>query len=224
VQAGVESLETRARLTGGSSSDAIYRMVADAVGSRGIRGARLVDVGCGSGALWPFLQHQFSNYCGIDAVRYDGFPSSGEFRHADFDRSDWSVDANVADLVVSLETIEHVENPWAFMRGLARIAKPGAWLAVTTPNQLSWLSLATLIVRHRFSAFPDDYYPIHRTALLESDLRHAAEDCGLEEVVILYTRSGRIPKTAWHYPQAIADLFPRGLSDNLMVLGRKPCD
>jgi hypothetical protein len=48
VQAGVESLETRARLTGGSSSDAIYRMVADAVR-------------------------------------------------------------------------EHVENPWAFMRGLARI-------------------------------------------------------------------------------------------------------
>lgn len=76
------------------------------------------------------------------------------------------------------------------MRGLVRIAKPGAWLAVTTPNQLSWLSLATLIVRHRFSAFPDAYYPIHRTALLESDLRHAAEDCGLEEVVILYTRSG----------------------------------
>jgi hypothetical protein len=94
---------------------------------------------------------------------------------------------------------EHVENPWAFMRGLARIVKPGAWLAVTTPNQLSWSSLATLIVRHRFSAFPDAYYPIHRIALMESDLRYAAEDCGLEEVVVLYTRSGRIPKTAWHY-------------------------
>jgi hypothetical protein len=40
VQAGVESLETRARLTGGPSSDAIYRMVAEAVRSRGIRSAR----------------------------------------------------------------------------------------------------------------------------------------------------------------------------------------
>jgi hypothetical protein len=59
---------------------------------------------------------------------------------------------------------------------------------------------------------------------LESDLRHAAEDCGLEQVAILYTRSGRIPKTAWHYPRVIADLFPRGLSDNLMLLGRKPRD
>src|SRR4029453_14716321 len=93
--------------------------------------------------LWAFLQPPFSSYCGIDAVRYDGSPSSGEFRQADFDRSDWSVDSNAADLVVSLETIEHVENPWAFMRGLARIVKPGAWLAPTTPNQLSWLSLAT---------------------------------------------------------------------------------
>ena len=77
VQAGVESLETRARLTGGSSSDAIYRMVADAVCSRGIRGARLVDVGCGSGALWPFLRHQFSSCCGIDAVGYRRLPFVG---------------------------------------------------------------------------------------------------------------------------------------------------
>jgi hypothetical protein len=48
--------------------------------------------------------------------------------------------------------------------------KPGAWLAVTTPNQLSRLSLATLIVRHRFSAFPDAYYPIHRTLLLKTSV------------------------------------------------------
>ena len=224
MQAGAETLEVRARLTGGSSSDAIYRMVASAIRARGIHGGRLVDVGCGKGALWSLLRDQFSSYWGMDAVRYGGFPSSGEFQQADFDRSEWPINANVADLVVSLETIEHVENPWAFMRGLARIAKPGAWLAVTTPNQLSWLSLSTLLVRRRFAAFPETYYPIHRTALLESDLRHAAEDCGLQDIDILYTHSGRIPKTAWHYPDVISNLFPRGLSDNLMVLGRKPRD
>ena len=51
----VDSLEARARLSLGSSNDAIYRMVADALNARGVSGGRLVDVGCGGGALWNVL-------------------------------------------------------------------------------------------------------------------------------------------------------------------------
>lgn len=215
-------LEWRARQTLGSSSDAIYDMVAQAVRSRRISGDLLVDVGCGQGALWPLLKPSFSSYCGVDAVRYEGLPPNANFRPADLDRPDWPIEAGIADLVVALETIEHLENPWAFMRNLVRIARPGGWIAVTTPNQLSWLSLATLVVNRRFTAFTDACYPVHKTALLESDLCRMAGECRLEDVALDYSLMGRLPKLRRHYPRAVARRFPRAMSDNLMVIGRKP--
>jgi 2-polyprenyl-3-methyl-5-hydroxy-6-metoxy-1,4-benzoquinol methylase len=124
--------------------------------------------------------------------------------------------------VTAVETIEHLENPWAFGRALARIVKPGGWIAITTPNQLSLLSLLTLVTRRRFSAFQDSHYPAHRTALLESDLERMAAAAGLEDLEVTYTHHGRVPLTAIHYPEALARMFPRALSDNLMLIARRP--
>ena len=81
-----------------------------------------------------------------------------------------------ADVVAAVEVVEHLENPRAFCRELARIVKPGGWVVVTTPNQLSLLSLLTLVVKQRFSAFQDVSYPAHITALLETDLRRIARN------------------------------------------------
>ena len=41
------------------------------------------------------------------------------------------------DAVVSIEVVEHVEDQFAFLRELARVARPGARVIVTTPNVLS---------------------------------------------------------------------------------------
>jgi 2-polyprenyl-3-methyl-5-hydroxy-6-metoxy-1,4-benzoquinol methylase len=219
-----DRLEVRARQSLGSSSDAIYRLVVDTVRARGLGGGRLVDVGCGTGRLWHLLHQEFSSYCGLDVIHYADFPAHAEFRGADLDCRDWPIESDVADLVVAIETIEHVENPWAFVRHLVRIARPGGWILVTTPNQLSWLSLASLVTRQRFSAFSDANYPAHRTALLECDLRRMAADARLESVDVRYSGSGRVPTTPWHYPRGISHLWPRAFSDNVMLFGRKPRD
>lgn len=215
------TLETRARQSLGSSDDAIYQMVANALASRRVTSGTLLDVGCGRGGLWQVVRDRFDHYCGLDAVRYAGFPSGAEFRQVDLDASDWPVAAGGADVVAAVETIEHLENPWAFVRRLVRAAKPGGWVVVTTPNQVSLLSLATLTLKHRFSSFQDVHYPAHRTALLEVDLQRAARECALLSVEVEYSHSGRLPLTPWHYPATVARLFPRALSDNLMLIGRK---
>jgi 2-polyprenyl-3-methyl-5-hydroxy-6-metoxy-1,4-benzoquinol methylase len=123
--------------------------------------------------------------------------------------------------VAAVETIEHLENPWSFCRELSRIVRPGGWIVITTPNQLSLLSLATLVLKQRFSAFQDGAYPAHRTALLEVDLRRLAGDCALVDVEVRYTGSGRVPLTPAHYPASWSRVFRRGLSDNLLLIGRR---
>ena len=216
------NLEARARQSLGSSHDAIYRLVDEALEARGIRGGRLIDVGCGGGSLWRVLQPRFDSYCGVDAVRYAGYPADADFRQVDLDSRDWPLSARQADVAAAVETIEHLENPWAFVRALVRLTRPGGWVLVTTPNQLSALSLLTLLTKRRFSAFQDAHFPAHRTALLENDLRRQAGEAGLENVSIAYSLHGRLPLTPWHYPTAVASLAPRALSDNLLMIGRVP--
>jgi 2-polyprenyl-3-methyl-5-hydroxy-6-metoxy-1,4-benzoquinol methylase len=125
-----------------------------------------------------------------------------------------------ADIAVSLETIEHLENPRAFCRELVRIMKPGAWLLVSTPNQRSLGSLGALLFKEHFSAFRDSCYPAHQTALLDTDLRRIAAENELQDIAIAFTGSGRIPLTGAAFPTSISRAFPRALSDNVLLLAR----
>ncbi len=38
------------------------------------------------------------------------------------------------DGVVSIETIEHLENPWFFLREISRVTRTGGFVCITTPN------------------------------------------------------------------------------------------
>lgn len=214
-------VEARARQSQGASDAAIYRMVAQALQEREKDGGVLVDVGCGSGQLWAHVRQGYARYVGVDAARYDGFPNDAEFHAVDLDKTATPLPDGCADVVASVETIEHLENPRAFMRELVRLAKPGGIIVVTTPNQLSLLSLLTLVIKKRFSAFQDVHYPAHLTALLEVDLRRIAAEAGLREVQIEYSLQGRLVLTPWHYPRFLARIFPRALSDNLLLVGKK---
>jgi len=157
----------------------------------------------------------------MDAIRYDEFPEDAEFTPADLNAGTLPLDGDGADAVAAVETIEHLENPRAFVRELTRLAKPGGWIIVTTPNQLSWLSKMTLLLKNQFNAFQEKSYPAHLTALLESDLRRIAGECGWKDVAIHYSRSGRVIMTSRQYPRFLSKAFPRAFSDNVLLIGRK---
>jgi 2-polyprenyl-3-methyl-5-hydroxy-6-metoxy-1,4-benzoquinol methylase len=213
------AVETRARLSRGRSDERIYRTVAALLPQRGTAGGVVADVGCGSAGLWPFLRGAFTSCIGLDAVRYDGLPADVDFRQLDLDRGTLPLPAGTVDAAVAVEVIEHLENPRAFVRELARIVRPGGWVVVTTPNQLSVLSLLSLVGKGQFAAFQATDYPAHRTALLETDLRRIFAECGLRDVQVAFTCYGRVPFTARHYPAALAHLAPRRFSDNIAIAG-----
>ena len=216
-------VEDRARRSLGTSSEPIYRTVAAAVTERQ-PGGMLIDVGCGTGKLWGYLGSRFKRYVGIDIAHYDGLPDDVEFHQIDLDTGRAPFPDGAADVVVAVETIEHLENPRAFARELTRLARPGGWVVVTTPNQLSLLSKLTLVLKNEFNAFQSGSYPAHLTALLETDLRRIGAECGWADLAMAYTHSGRVPGTAVRWPRWFSLFFPRALSDNIVVIGRKPTD
>jgi SAM-dependent methyltransferase len=212
--------EARWRDSGGSSAEPIYRMVVRALQAEP-RGGTLVDVGCGRGALRELVRTIFDRYVGVDAVRHAGVPDDLEIHLADLDGDVLPLPDGCASAAVAVETIEHLDNPRALMRELARLTRAGGLVVVTTPNQLSLSSKMSLLVRNEFPAFRGSAYPAHRSALLEIDLRRMAAENGLRDVAIAYTGSGRIPATARHYPSFFGRLWPRAFSDNLMLVARK---
>jgi len=211
-----------ARLSHGSGAKAIHDRVSEIIGSRRA-GELIIDVGCGAGELWRVLNGRFSRYLGIDAIRYDDFPAEASIKLADFDHEPLPLPDELADVIVSAETIEHLENPRRFMRELTRVCKTDGLIVVTTPNQLSLLSKMTLILKNEFNAFQErpGLYPAHRTALLENDLIRIAKECNLSDIRIQYSCCGRLPLLPWSYPASITRLLPRAFSDNLLLIATK---
>jgi SAM-dependent methyltransferase len=204
----------------GESDAPIYRAAVKLLRARHARG-RVVDVGCGIGRFLEHAGDLVLDYIGIDVVRHPGLSPDAAFHRADLDREGIPLADASADIVVALETIEHLESPREFCRELTRVLKPGGWLVMSTPNQRSMLSILCLIVRGRFVAFQDAYYPVHRTALLPIDLLRIAGECGLSDAELGFSCVGRIPLTAAHYPETLSQMFPEALSDNVLLVARK---
>ncbi|HKO47018.1 MAG TPA: methyltransferase domain-containing protein [Polyangiaceae bacterium] len=220
-------VEERARLSAGGSGAAVHEAVLAALTERGVRAATLLDVGCGTGSLRARVQNICERYIGADAIRHQGFPAGAEFVLANLDTGRVALPEGTCEVVACIETIEHVENPRALMRELVRLAAPGGWLVVTTPNQLSVLSKLTLVSKNEFVHFQErpGLYPAHISALLEVDLVRMCRENELEDVAVRYSGRGRMPLTPRDWPsplRASSGAKGRAFSDNILVVARKP--
>lgn len=219
----------RAMVSGGRSSEPIHELVKSGLAVAALKRGVCVDVGCGTGDLARRLASSFDRYVGADVVRHAGFPPDVPFVEVDLDRGRVALDDGVADVVLCVETIEHVENPRALVRELTRLVRPGGFVLVTTPNQLSLHSKLGIVLRNEFPHFQEaqGLYPAHITALLEIDLRRMLQEVALREIEVLYSGSGRIPFTARHWPNVLSRRrgpLARTFSDNVLVRGRKPLE
>ena len=125
------------------------------------------------------------------------------------------------DVVVAIEVIEHLENPWATMRRIFSLLKSGGIAIVTTPNSENIRGYLSLLVRRHYWAFTGLSYPAHMTALLELDLRRAALAAGFVDLHFDYRAPGRIPKML-NVEWSRCGLRGRLFCDTLIVVGRKP--
>lgn len=136
-----------------------YDIVLQCVRAAGAtQGSRLLEVGCGDGALCGVLHSRLgSTVTGVDtsdkglALARQMFAQrgwDGEFRQVggyDTGFADSSFDA-----IVCSDVIEHVDDPQAMLREIRRLLVPGGRLVITTPIRFSEEPLDPMHVQEWF--------------------------------------------------------------------------
>ena len=150
---------------------------------RPLAGKRAADVGCGAGLLCEPLARLGAEVVGIDAapenvaaarLHAEGQGLAIDYRAGSIDM----LGAEPFDLVTSLEVIEHVEDPAAFVRGLAAALKPGGLLILSTPNRTPVSRLAMITLAEGLRAIPRGTHDWDRF-LTPDELRTHLEAAGL---------------------------------------------
>ena len=115
----------------------IERAVLDKVRERALStDSAILDAPCGTGAFAAALVQLGFKVFGADLDPAARQLLGDRFEAADLNgRLPWA--DHSFDVVSSIEGIEHLENPHAYLRELHRVLRPEGWLVLTTPNIVS---------------------------------------------------------------------------------------
>lgn len=124
-----------------------------------LAGKTAIDVGCGAGLLTEPLARLGARATGVDAA-----PENIGAARAHAAASGLDIDyvaggiedlaGRSFDLVVSMEVIEHVSDPTAFVAGLAGVLAPGGLMILSTPNRTLVSKLAMITLGEGSGAIP----------------------------------------------------------------------
>jgi len=165
----------------------------------GERRGTLVDLGAGDGTLAERLREEGFDVTAVDAMTDDFRPADIEVMAADLNEGIPFADGRF-QLVVSTEVIEHLENPWFFMRELYRITEPGGVVIISTPNLFNVYVRAWYALTGRLYNFLDSAYQNigHITPIYLWNLERMAE--GKFDVETVTVNASPIPKTRFRLP------------------------
>ena len=154
---------------------------------RPLAGKRALDVGCGAGLLTEPLARMGAAATGLDAaaeniaaarLHAEGQGLAIDYRHGSVEllRA-----ADCFDLVCSMEVIEHVTDPTAFVAGLAGALAPGGLMLLSTPNRTTLSRLALITVGEGAGMIPRGTHDWQKF-LKPDELGKLLEDAGLQVI------------------------------------------
>jgi len=149
-----------------------------------LSGKSALDVGCGAGLLTEPLARLGARATGVDAAP----ENVGAARtHAaavglDIEYIAGGIEDLTGrrfDLVTSMEVVEHVTDPAAFIAGLAEALAPGGLMVLSTPNRTALSHLAMITIGEGSGAIPKGTHD-WRKFLTPDELTELLEGAGMK--------------------------------------------
>jgi len=158
--------------------DELARFTLDTLWPTSLRGKVVIDVGCGGGSLLDHVRGICASAVAVEpdeifgaSLKERGYPwyRSVEAAAADY--------GGKADTVLSVQVIEHVENPRQFLAGIKQLLAPSGMLLLSTPNRRD---IMLELLPDEFSSFY--YRSQHRWYFDRQSLGRCAEAAGLRVI------------------------------------------
>lgn len=151
---------------------------------RPLAGKRVLDVGCGAGLLTEPLARLGGAVTGVDAAPENIVAAkahaAGQGLAIDYVAGDIAaMDIGRFDLITSMEVIEHVTDPGAFVAALAARLVAGGLLILSTPNRTALSRLLLVEGAERVGAIPRGTHDWDKF-LKPDELKAMVEAAGLE--------------------------------------------
>jgi ubiquinone/menaquinone biosynthesis C-methylase UbiE len=135
-----------------------YRLVIEYLPS--VEGKRVLEVACGRGGFSRLLASRGARMFGADfsstalqiarrKITGEQTPRCSQLELAQADAQNLPYADNSFDIIVSCETIEHLPDPAAALKEMARVTRSGGMLFLTTPNYFNLMGLYNLYARAR---------------------------------------------------------------------------
>jgi SAM-dependent methyltransferase len=160
----------------GAALPGTYRAVCSLVAD--LSPGRILDAPCGAGGLARLLSQAGHSLVGADLHL---MPPSHLYRGVRLDlNAPLPFLDGVFDAVVSVEGIEHLENPYLPVREFSRILRPGGRLVISTPNILNMRSRVKFFLLGTLFWFDSGGYrpASHVNAIPIYELRHLLAEAG----------------------------------------------
>jgi len=190
--------------------DLVTRLLAPGTGTSR---PRVVDLGCGEGAFSQRLHDLGYEVLGVD-VDADQFKARGpEFVALDLNDAA-AVERFLGeyegspDLVLGIEVIEHLRNPWDLVAFCRRLCSDATHVLITTPNVASWWSRFWFVLTGELWGFNPESWdrPGHINPIAHVEMLGILRDSGMECLSV--TPGGSLPVVwAYNWKRLVASLL-----------------